>query len=306
MKKHTSLIILLLLLTSCKLDSEGIDKSSSLQRENHIHSESVDIEKNASSINVDREDKFIDEQGNTIETRIKTPKGYGRTQVKENSFCEYLRKLHLKPDGSKVLYYNGQVKNREVHVAVIDMDVGERDLQQCADAIMRLRAEYLFEQKKYDKIHFNFTNGFRVDYIKWIQGNRVKVEGNNSYWTQSTDYSNTYEDLREYLNMVFAYAGTLSLSNELTSIQDDDLNIGDVIIQGGSPGHAVIVVDMAENIQSGKKIFLLAQSYMPAQSIHILKNPMNSDLSPWYELNFNDELHTPEWTFDRDDFKRFN
>ena len=67
----------------------------------------------------------------------------------------------------------------------------------------------------------------------------------------------------------------------------------------------VIVVDMAINRKEGKVIFLLAQSYMPAQDIHILKNPGNSQLSPWYSTDFGDKLVTPEWEFTRDDLMRF-
>jgi len=52
------------------------------------------------------------------------------------------------------------------------------------------------------------------------------------------------------------------------------------ILLAPPPGHAVIVVDMAEDAK-GQRAFLLAQSYMPAQDIHILKNPMDADLSPW-------------------------
>ena len=78
---------------------------------------------------------------------------------------------------------------------------------------------------------------------------------------------------------------------------------GDVFIKGGSPGHAVIVVDMAVN-SSGKKIFLLAQSYMPAQDIHILNNPMSPEFSPWYELNDNSLIYTPEWVFKTGAFKK--
>jgi dihydrofolate synthase/folylpolyglutamate synthase len=35
---------------------------------------------------------------------------------------------------------------------------------------------------EYNKIHFNFTNGMQVDYSKWKKGNRMVVEGNNTYW----------------------------------------------------------------------------------------------------------------------------
>jgi len=43
----------------------------------------------------------------------------------------------------------------------------------------------------------------------------------------------------------------------LESVSIKNMNIGDVFIVGGSPGHAVIVVDMAVN-SDGEKIFLLA------------------------------------------------
>lgn len=82
------------------------------------------------------------------------------------------------------------------------------------------------------------------------------------------------------------------------------MQTGDVLIQGGSPGHAAIVVDLAVNAQ-GQKVFLLAQSYMPAQSIHILKNPVNPALSPWYEADNSAVVQTPEWTFTTKDLKRF-
>jgi hypothetical protein len=97
--------------------------------------------------------------------------------------------------------------------------------------------------------------------------------------------------------MVFSYAGTLSLSRELKKKSLNELQIGDVFIQGGSPGHAVIVVDVVKDKKTGKKLFMLAQSYMPAQDIHILKNPISNLESPWYSLNEGDELITPEWKF---------
>jgi hypothetical protein len=83
------------------------------------------------------------------------------------------------------------------------------------------------------------------------------------------------------------------------------MKIGDVFIKGGSPGHAIIVMDMAENKSTGEKIFILAQSYMPAQETQILCNPKSKELSPWYSLNYTGDLYTPEWTFSENMLKRF-
>lgn len=73
------------------------------------------------------------------------------------------------------------------------------------------------------------------------------------------------------------------------------------------PEHAIIVIDVAVNPKTGKKVFLLAQSYMPAQQTHVLVNPNNRGLSPRYELSATDEdyITTSEWTFQKKDLKRF-
>lgn len=245
----------------------------------------------------------------TIKDRITPPAGYVRTASGLHSFTTYLRQLPLLPEGSKVLLYDGRAKaNQSAAFAVIDIEVGNRDLQQCADAIMRLRAEYLWKQKRYGEIAFNFTNGFKAEYAKWAEGKRIKVSGNQVQWYASgkgTDYS--YKTFRNYLNQVFMYAGTASLAKELQTVPYTSLQPGDVFIKGGSPGHAVIVVDVATHPDTPKKMFLLAQSYMPAQQIHILVNPVSCSLSPWYELTETDsgKLHTPEWTFEKKELKRF-
>lgn len=249
---------------------------------------------------------FIQAEGTNIETRIKSPSGFERVVAAPGSFAAYLRKITLKPAGAGVFLFNGLPKVNQVHVAVMDIDVGNRDLQQCADAVMRLRADYLFAQKRYTDIHFNFTNGFNCSYSKWREGYRVKVSGNQVSWYKKGAVDGTYKTFRSYLDMVYSYAGTLSLEKELKPVKYNEMNIGDVLIRGGSPGHAVIVVDMAQNPKTGEKLFLLAQSYMPAQDIHILQNPNDPKLSPWYSTNSNGEaVLTPEWDFVKGNLRRF-
>jgi hypothetical protein len=251
---------------------------------------------------------ILNKQGKTLVQRFSPPDGYRREPFADNSFAAYLRGLELKPDGAPVLYYNGAEKpNDHIYAAVVNMDIGNKDLQQCADAVIRLRAEYLYEAKQYDKIHFNFTSGFRADYSRWAAGNRIVFNAGKAAWRGSVAERANYDYavFRSYLETVFSYAGTLSLSRELRPVPYSDLQPGDVLIQGGSPGHAVIVADVAVN-RMGQKVYLLAQSYMPAQETQILHNPANAAISPWYELDKNaTQVVTPQWLFTVKDLKRF-
>lgn len=246
------------------------------------------------------------EQANNIPNRIEPPPGYQRVSLEQTSFQNWLRHLPLKSGHPPVYLHSGELKkNQEAHYAVIDIDTGSEDLQQCADAIIRLRAEYLFWREKYDLIKFNFTSGDEAKFEYWIQGYRPIVIGNFVKWTKRKKPDLSYKAFREYLKIVFIYAGTYSYSKELLPIENiSEIEIGDVFIQGGFPGHAVIVVDLSVNPKTKKKVFLLSQSYMPAQDIHILKNPNNKELSPWYSEDFEKKLVTPEWIFNKTQLRR--
>lgn len=255
---------------------------------------------------IDQFTSLINPTGDSVSERILCPDGFERIKEEDHTFGSFLRNNPLKPHGTEVLLFDGRMKgNQSIHAAVFDIDIGDRDLQQCADATMRLWAEYLRSINQESAIHFEFTNGFLVEYSKWMDGYRIKVEGNNVSWIKSREPSNNYDTFMSYMQTIYTYAGTLSLSNELQSVLVDDMKIGDVFVQGGSPGHAVIVVDMAINNKTGERLFLLAQSFMPAQDIHILTNPNNELLSPWYLLDDRDILETPEWKFKKVDLKRY-
>lgn len=250
---------------------------------------------------------LINSKGRIIATRVLLPKGYERITASTGTFEHYLRHLPLKPSGSPVNYFDGRIKeNNRIYEAVIDLEIGKKDLHQCADALMRLRAEYLWNQKAYDQIHFNFTNGFRVEYTEWMKGRRMIVEGNSTKWDDNYAPSNTKKDFWDYMELIFTYAGTASLEKELKPVAFSKMKIGDVLIQGGFPGHAVIVLDMAVNPQNGRKVYLLGQSYMPAQELQVLTNRNNPDISPWYDLNKIGTIKTPEWNFEQQDLMRFD
>lgn len=220
---------------------------------------------------------------NKLVNTIPLPAGFERVWAAPGTFSAYLRNISLK-DSKTVYLYNGKPKqNQEAQYALLDISVGNRNLQQCADAVMRLRAEYFFAVKQFDKIIF--------------------YDNDKAKYQFTAPHTRTNFD--KYLDRVFGMCGSASLSKQLKHVHDfKDIQSGDVLIRGGFPGHAVIVMDVAVN-PKGEKIYLLAQSYMPAQDIHILKNYNNHGLSPWYPVNGNNIIQTPEYTFTKDELRRW-
>ena len=241
----------------------------------------------------------------TVVGDIPLPPGYSRVEATPKSFGSFLRNLSLKEDNTVYLYDGSRKGNQSAQFAVLDVDVGKRDLQQCADAVMRLRAEYLFEAGKHDQIAFHFTSGHLARWTAYASGYRARISGNQVSWVKTASPDSSYGSFRQYMNLVFSYCGTRSMDKEVARIAMTDIQPGDVFHQTGNPyGHAVTVMDVAVD-SSGNKVFLLAQCYMPAQSIHILKNPNDNTGYPWYRLKDGQELVTPEWTFPANSLKRW-
>ncbi|WP_338764009.1 DUF4846 domain-containing protein [Bernardetia sp. ABR2-2B] len=305
---------------SCSFDSKKVKKGYSTEIENKttdtIKDTLVDEKLNSNSSN--QVQTQVQNQAQITEKideiyQVPLPQNYTRETVSSTSFAYYLRHLSLKPKDTPVKLYNGELKNyQQVHYRVLDVSVGKRDLQQCADAVMRLRAEYLFKTNQKEKIAFNYTSGDAAIYQKWAKGYRPSIKGNKVSWSLKAKADTSYTNFLKYMDNVFMYAGSASLSKELKPKNIENIEIGDVFIQGGFPGHAVLVVDVAINSKTNKKLFLVAQSYMPAQDIHILKNftttTNNENISPWYEVptDISDKIETPQWTFEQTDLMSFD
>ncbi len=92
-------------------------------------------------------------------------------------------------------------------------------------------------------IRFNYTEGKRLSFAS----------------RRDTDYA----AFRKYMDYVFAYAGTYSLERELKPVPLASLQIGDVFIKGGFPGHAVLVADVAENATRARSAFCWCRATCP-------------------------------------------
>ena len=205
----------------------------------------------------------------------------GRTGA--DSFGEWLRGLPLREGRGVVNLCTGRRKpNQGVHAAVIDIDTGKRTAT-VADAGHRLRAEYLFGTGCEEEIGFHFTSGDLATWRDYSAGlGRPVVTGNEVAACASGARSRTppYHSFRRYLDLVFTYAGTASLRRELTALTDASRIIpGDVFVQPW--GHAALVLDVAED-ETGRRVFLLAQSYMPAQEYPRPQKP-GGQRGAWYD-----------------------
>ncbi|MDB5210892.1 MAG: hypothetical protein JWQ30_1719 [Sediminibacterium sp.] len=221
---------------------------------------------------------------------IPLPAGFERIPVSTNLFADYLRNLPLRKDKTVYLYNKQPKSDQSLHYAVIDISTGDRDLQQCADAVMRLRAEYFYGKKLYDSIRIPKDNHTVYQFSQFLKNNPT----------------NEKEAFRKFMEIVFINCGSYTLEQQLKSVKNiTDMQPGDVFVKGGAPGHAEIVVDMAINKQTGKKIYLLAEGYMPAQDIHILLNPLNSGYGPWHELANDKQVITATWIFSANQLRRW-
>lgn len=248
----------------------------------------------------------INKEGNTIKERILLPEGYERIYYPEASFQYYIQNYSLKPFGAKVINYDGKPYGyQRGHFGVMEVPVPSNGLQQCADALIRLRAEYLWETEQKDKIGFNFTSGHFCSWLKYAEGYRPKINGNNVSFYKTASENFSKNNFYNYLNLIYMYSGTQSLYNELDEVMDiNKIDVGDLLIKPGSPGHVIMVVDKAIN-SKGKIIVIFAQGNTPAQSVHLIKNINDSELKPWFEVEIGQAMEIPTYYFNKVKFIRF-
>ncbi len=217
---------------------------------------------------------------------LPVPAGYTRVQC--DGYGKFLRKIKL--TGDKTIHaYDGRVIRHDNTYAVLDIDVGDKDLQQCADAAMRLWAEYLYSIKAYNRIYFTtLGSGKPLRFTTWAQ----------------RKHSYSYATFRKYLDNVFTYCNSTSMGKEMKPVAPKDLKVGDCLVYVNERfyGHVVTIVDMAVN-QKGEKIFMVAQSWMPAQQIHIVTDDATG--SPWFKMTDDGRYSISGYPFGKEHLKRF-
>jgi hypothetical protein len=228
--------------------------------------------------------------------RFPAPAGYKRIELATGSFGAFLRTLPLSPEGTPVVAYHGGVIHPATHpnvAAVVAIDVGKGDLQQCADSVIRLHAEWLFGKGRQDE-HYHAAAGLDLGFPRYLEGDRLSYENGKLSLTKIAPKSEaTHAGFRHWLDEVFGWANTASLAKEAAPITISEATAGDFFVMPGVPfGHAVLILDVARS-DDGKRKVLLGQGYMPAQSFHVLRP---SATETWFVVDeASGEMVTPFW-----------
>lgn len=233
-------------------------------------------------------------EAGALEQRFDTPDGFTRVALAPGSFGAWLRRLPLAHAGTSVVSFRGDVilpADHENLAAVVALDVGARDLQQCADSIIRLHAEWLYAQGRRDA-SYRAASGAPMPFARWARGERVVPQGLSFAWTTSARPNDDHASYRRWLDAVFAYANTGSLARDGEPVPAAELRPGDFVVQAGAPGHAVLVLDLAV-APDGRRALLLGQGFMPAQSFQVLRP---SPARAWFVVDPGARaLDTPFW-----------
>ena len=234
----------------------------------------------------------------SLQDRFAPPSGFTRAEATPGSFGAWLRTLPLAKRGTSVVSFRGGVVLPADHPnlgAVVAIDVSPRDLQQCADSILRLHAEWLYGRGRRD-MSYRAANRAPMPFARWARGERMVAEGNAFAWVRSARADTSHAALRRWLDGVFTWANTGSLARDTDVIDERDIAPGDFVVQPGAPGHAVLVLDVAR-APDGRRALLLGQGFMPAQSFHVLAPGDRAAASdPWFVVEPGaTSLATPFW-----------
>jgi hypothetical protein len=228
-----------------------------------------------------------------LSQRFAPPAGFTRVKVAPGSFGAWLRDLPLAAPGTPVLSYDGSqlMPADHTHIAAVTtLDIGKQDLQQCADAVMRLHGEWLWQNGRASEASYH-SGGGPIAWARYKDGWMPKPKGNGFVWAQGRAKADDHASYRKYLDIVFSWANTVALRQHSAEVARGEIRPGDFFILPGSPGHTVIVLDLARDA-AGHAVALLGQSYMPAQSFQVLR-PSRS--ATWFALDGDDGVETPFW-----------
>lgn len=211
-------------------------------------------------------------------------------RVPAEGFGAWLRTLSLAAVDAPVRTHDGRLAGHRGRVVSLPLVPG--DLQQCADSALRLRAEW--ERSQGRSPSFKATSGDPLPWARFSAGEAPYVENNRIAWRRVDPAKQTWE---RWLASVFTWAGTRSLRAYETRPAATP-QPGDVLVEAGSPGHAVVVLDVA--VRGDETLLLIGEGFMPAMDFHVELGPEEG----WWTWT-EEGLALPHWPLGRETLRRW-
>lgn len=219
----------------------------------------------------------------TIEKTFPTPAGYKRIKIEQNSFAGYIRSLPVLTDSVNVMDFRNRIwkKTEDSTLAgVVPVNISGQRLWQCMDILIRFHVDYLAKKGSYE-MNYPLPDGTKLSWSEWKEGIRPVFKGMHFKKISKVKRDSSHTNFKKYLNTIFEYSGTQSFWHYYPDIDLKDIQPADFIVKKGKNGHAVLIIDIAENMM-GEKIALIGQGDTPACQFYILKQ---SNANPWFKID---------------------
>ena len=207
------------------------------------------------------------------------PPPAGTQRLAGDAFATWLGAMRVLPPSVPVRTHDGKVVAGHKGARVIDLPMVPGNLQQCADALIRVRAEWL--RATGGEVMYHATSGDPIPWTRWQAGERPFEQGRGLAWRPGDRGG-----WEAYLAAVMRWAGTASLAAYDTDAVQNP-KAGDVLVMGGYPGHAVMLLDVVK--RGSDHLALIGESYMPAMNFHVEPGPIDG----WWSLN--EGVRLPHW-----------
>jgi hypothetical protein len=219
--------------------------------------------------------------------------GYTVFADEAESWTEWLRLLPLAAPGTPVRNYRGEivVPGDDEHLAaVVAMDLGTQNVQQGADVVLRLHAEWRWWVKDLRMLYLSDAK-VELPLQKWVAGERLVAREGKPTWIRQAEPKPKldYADFRAYLDSVFTWSDSEALLADSVPLAPESLEPGAFFLHEGPPAEVLIVLDVAAS-PAGKRAMLLAQGLNPAEDIHVIR-PNRTSL--WFPVRTDQPVRVP-------------
>jgi len=213
---------------------------------------------------------------------------YNRLNANKDSYAHWLRNLPLEEPGSSVYDFKGNIFKSGTDssvAAVVKWNISGRRLEQCMDIVIRLYAEFLWQEHKTDNLKLPLPGGTWLYWNHWRSGYRPFFKGIQVDLRKSTHPDSTYSNYIKFLHTIFSESHTQQFYHSYHPVMRENVQIGDFIVRKGTKGHAVMIVDLAQNAR-GELVALIGNGDTPACQFFLLNHTKGN---PWVPLNRDEE-----------------